>query len=83
LLPCTFGKTSGEQNSLFQRTPALDKRKLPMINPSMTIETVHGLKETVTFSNFTVGPMSSKKEDKSEREPRDRKDSTERDELQR
>lgn len=54
-----------------------------MIHPSMTIETVHGLKETVTFSNFIVGPTSSKKEDDSEREARDRNDSTARDEMQR
>ena len=54
-----------------------------MIHPSMTIETVHGLKETVTFNNFTVGPMASQKEDNSEREARERKETTSQDETQR
>ncbi len=40
--------------------------------PTLTIETVHGLKETILFSNFTVGPQttaSPDREDRYEEEP--------------
>ena len=42
-----------------------------MIQPSMTIETVHGLRETVVLDKFVVGPTSSKTEDDSQRPSRD------------
>jgi hypothetical protein len=51
--------------------------------PSMTIETVHGLKETIIFNNFIVGPSSPKMEEDGDREVRDRKESPSRIEKQR
>ncbi|KAA1260097.1 hypothetical protein LF1_26360 [Rubripirellula obstinata] len=54
-----------------------------MINPSMTIETVHGLKETVSLSNFIVGPPSSKKEESTDHETRERNESSDRNKSQR
>ena len=42
-----------------------------MIQPSMTIETVHGLRETVVLNNFVVGPTSSKTQDDSKAESND------------
>lgn len=54
-----------------------------MINPSMTIETVHGLKETVSLSNFIVGPPSAKKEENTDRETRERNESSDTNESRR
>jgi hypothetical protein len=53
-----------------------------MAQPSMTIETVHGLRETVIFNNFTLGIASSKMECDSERKSSDQEESAARTEKQ-
>lgn len=42
-----------------------------MQNSPMTIETVHGLRETVNLSTFIVGPSSSTCEKQNERESKE------------